>query len=136
MPAQIDYGRVFIAFAILWFVQAIMTFRQSKAISKEFSDIKKSNTGYLGTGTQRAKFNLGRGVILVLVIGFDETIKDFRILSGISVMVRFKKRPEYIGLTIDQAREKIKTQPKTVVKAFEQAVQNINNEREKHLQQN
>lgn len=126
-----DYGRLFIAFAVLWFVQVIFTFRQSKAISKEFVDIKRSNTGYLGTGIQRAKFNIGPGAMVALVVGFDGLVKDLRILTGISVMARFKKHEEFIGLTIEQAQEAIKKQNKQVRKAFDQAVQNVNNEREK-----
>ena len=113
------------------FVQALLTYRQNFAITKEFSDIKKTNTGYLGSGIQKARFNLGKGVILVLVVGFDDLIKDFRLLEGISVMARFKKQSDYFGLTINQAREKLSTQSKRVVSAFEMAVDNINKEKEK-----
>ncbi|HHX52133.1 MAG TPA: hypothetical protein GX703_01300 [Erysipelothrix sp.] len=131
MPDKTNYGSIFIIFAVLLFVQALLTYRQNIAITKEFSDIKKTNTGYLGSGIQKARFNLGKGVILVLVVGFDDLIKDFRLLEGISVMARFKKQSDYFGLTINQAREKLSTQSKRVVSAFEMAVDNINKEKEK-----
>lgn len=133
MPQTSDYGKVFIALAVLWIIQAILTFTQNKNISKEFSDIQRSNTGYLGIGFKKAKFNLGRGVILAIVVGFDGLVKDFRVLSGVSVLAKFKQFNDYIGLTIEQAKEKLKAeQHKRVIEAFEQAIEKINEEREKN----
>ena len=135
LPQTIDYGRLVIAFAILWFAQALLAIRQNKKIAREFNDIQQTNTGYLGVGVQRAKFNLGSGVILALVVGFDDLVADFRMVQGMSILNTFKKYPEYVGLTIEEARASINPKKKKIIKAFDQAVVRITAEREKQENQ-
>ena len=131
---SINYGIIFLMIAIVWFLQVVLAIFQSKSIAKEINQLKKLHTGYLGVGVHKPRFGLGHGLILLLVIGFDERIHDVRVLSGISNFARFKKEPQYIGLSIDDMRNLVSEKPK-LSKAFEQALNRIQIEKDKYNRQ-
>ena len=131
---SINYGMFFLIIAFVWILQVVFAIFQNRSIIKEINQLKKSHNGYLGVGIHKPRFNIGSGLILLLVIGFDERILDVRVLSGISNFARFKKETQFFGLTIDQMRDLIKENSK-LSKAFEQALERIQSEKEKYERQ-
>ncbi len=126
-----DYLGIIILFVSLWIVQFVLTFFQSKAMTKDFVDMKVRNAGNnLGVGLTRAKFNMGRGVIVIVVTDLEGIVVDFRAISGYTVAARFKPIKKFIGLTPKEIEGQITD--KRLLATFRQAINKINEEREKN----
>lgn len=126
-----DYLGIIILFVSLWIVQFVLTFFQSKAMTKDFVDMKVRNAGNnLGVGLTRAKFNMGRGVIVIVVTDLEGIVVDFRAISGYTVAARFKPIKKFIGLTPKEIEGQITD--KRLLATFRQAIDKINEEREKN----
>ena len=92
-----------ILLGLVWALQAVGTWVQMRhyrevmgRISGQWSD------GFLGAGTARAK--LGRGVILLVVVGPDGTVRRVAAMQGRSVFARFTVLPEFEGLGLEALR--------------------------------
>ncbi len=126
-----DYLGLVILVVGLWILQFIFTFFQSQAMTKRFVDVKTNNVGnHLGIGLTRAKFNAGRGVIVIVVTDINGIVRDFQALSGYSVMARFKQLKKFIGMSAKEVEAQITD--KRLLKTFQQAIDKINEEREKN----
>jgi len=124
----LDYLGLVILVVGLWILQFIFTFFQSQAMTKRFVDVKNNNVGnHLGIGLTRAKFNAGRGVIVIVVTDINGIVRDFQALSGYSVMARFKQLKKFIGLSAKDVEAQITD--KRLLKTFQQAIEKINEER-------
>ena len=82
---------------VVWLLQAAGTWVQMRhyrdvmgAISRQWSD------GYLGAGNSRSA--LGKGVIVVLVVGPDGIIRRLMLMEGRSVFARFAPLQRFEGL--------------------------------------
>jgi glucitol operon activator protein len=127
----LDYLGLVILVVGLWILQFIFTFFQSQAMTKRFVDVKNNNVGnHLGIGLTRAKFNAGRGVIVIVVTDINGIVQDFQALSGYSVMARFKQLKKFIGMSAKDVEAQITD--KRLLKTFQQAIDKINEEREKN----
>jgi glucitol operon activator protein len=127
----LDYLGLVILVVGLWILQFIFTFFQSQAMTKRFVDVKNNNVGnHLGIGLTRAKFNAGRGVIVIVVTDINGIVRDFQALSGYSVMARFKQLKKFIGVSAKDVEAQITD--KRLLKTFQQAIDKINEEREKN----
>ncbi|NTW96913.1 MAG: hypothetical protein HGB31_09895 [Erysipelotrichaceae bacterium] len=123
-----DYLGLVILVVGLWILQFIFTFFQSQAMTKRFVDVKNNNVGnHLGIGLTRAKFNAGRGVIVIVVTDINGIVRDFQALSGYSVMARFKQLKKFIGMSAKDVESQITD--KRLLKTFQQAIEKINEER-------
>ena len=126
-----DYLGLVILVVGLWILQFIFTFFQSQAMTRKFVDVKSNNVGnHLGIGLTRAKFNAGRGVIVIVVTDINGIVRDFQALSGYSVMARFKQLKKFIGLSAKDVEAQLKD--KRLLKTYQQAIDKINEEREKN----
>lgn len=126
-----DYFGFVILFGILWLVQLGFTFIQSKAMTKELVDMKRRNVGRnMGIGVTRAKFNVGRGVIVMVVTDHEGIVQEFQALSGVSVLARFKAKQDYVGKPVKEVLALIKD--KRLLSTFQQAIEKINEERSKN----
>jgi glucitol operon activator protein len=127
----LDYLGLVILVVGLWILPFIFTFFQSQAMTKRFVDVKNNNVGnHLGIGLTRAKFNAGRGVIVIVVTDINGIVQDFQALSGYSVMARFKQLKKFIGMSAKDVEAQITD--KRLLKTFQQAIDKINEEREKN----
>jgi glucitol operon activator protein len=127
----LDYFGFVILFGILWLVQLGFTFIQSKAMTKELVDMKRRNVGRnMGIGVTRAKFNVGRGVIVMVVTDHEGIVQEFQALSGVSVLARFKAKNDYTGKPVKEVMALIKD--KRLLSTFQQAIEKINEERRKN----
>ena len=127
----LDYFGFVILFGVLWLVQLGFTFIQSKAMTKELVDMKRRNVGRnMGIGVTRAKFNVGRGIIVMVVTDSEGIVQEFQALSGVSVLARFKAKNDYIGKPVKDVVALIKD--KRLLSTFQQAIEKINEERSKN----
>jgi len=127
----LEYLGFIILLVGMWILQFILTFFQSKAMTKDFVNIKVRNAGnQLGVGLTRAKFNMGRGVIVIVVTDLEGIVVDFRAISGYTVAARFKPIKKFIGLTPKEIEGQITD--KRLLATFRQAIDKINEEREKN----
>ena len=126
-----DYFGFVILFGALWLVQLGFTFIQSKAMTKALVDMKRRNVGRnMGIGVTRAKFNVGRGIIVMVVTDSEGIVQEFQALSGVSVLARFKAKNDYIGKPVKDVVALIKD--KRLLSTFQQAIEKINEERSKN----
>lgn len=126
-----DYLGFIILLVCMWILQFILTFFQSQAMTKKFVDIKVKNAGnMLGIGLTRAKFNIGRGVIAIVVTDLEGIVVDFHAISGYSVAARFKQFKQFIGMSATTVETQITD--KRLLATFRQAIEKINEEREKN----
>lgn len=126
-----DYLGIAILVIGLWILQFIFAFFQSQAMTKRFVEVKQNNVGNnLGIGLTRAKFNAGRGVIVIVVTDINGIVREFDALSGYTVTARFKQLKKYIGLSAAEVAAQITD--KRLLKSFQQAIDKINEEREKN----
>ena len=127
----LDYFGFVILFGALWLVQLGFTFIQSKAMTKALVDMKRRNVGRnMGIGVTRAKFNVGRGIIVMVVTDSEGIVQEFQALSGVSVLARFKAKNDYIGKPVKDVVALIKD--KRLLSTFQQAIEKINEERRKN----
>lgn len=126
-----DYLGFMILFVVLWIIQFIFGLMQNQAMHKKLVEIKRNNQGnMLGIGLTRAKFNLGKGVIVIVVMDRDGIIVDFYAISGYTVAARFKQLKHFIGLQVNEIETQISNQ--RLLTTFRQAIAKINEEREKN----
>ena len=126
-----DYFGFVILFGALWLVQLGFTFIQSKAMTKALVDMKRRNVGRnMGIGVTRAKFNVGRGIIVMVVTDSEGIVQEFQALSGVSVLARFKAKHDYVGKPVKEVMALIKD--KRLLSTFQQAIEKINEERRKN----
>lgn len=126
-----DYFGFVILFGVLWLVQLGFTFIQSKGMTKALVDMKRRNVGRnMGIGVTRAKFNVGRGIIVMVVTDAEGIVQEFQALSGVSVLARFKVKTDYVGKPVKEVMTLIKD--KRLLSTFQQAIEKINEERSKN----
>lgn len=126
-----DYFGFVVLFAVLWFIQFGFSIIQSKAMTNELVAMKRRNVGNnMGIGVTRAKFNVGRGTIVMVVTNHDGIVQEFQALSGVSVLARFKAKNDFVGKPVKEVMALIKD--KRLLSTFQQAIEKINEERVKN----
>lgn len=126
-----DYFGFVVLFAVLWFIQFGFSIIQSKAMTNELVAMKRRNVGNnMGIGVTRAKFNVGRGIIVMVVTNHDGIVQEFQALSGVSVLARFKAKNDFVGKPVKEVMALIKD--KRLLSTFQQAIEKINEERVKN----
>lgn len=84
---------------LMWLLQAVGTWLQMRHYREVMGSVEgRWSDGFLGVGTARA--SLGRGVILMLVLGPDDVIRDLLVMEGRSVLAKFKRLDRYSGRTL------------------------------------
>jgi len=114
-----------ILLVVMWILQAAGTWFQMRHYRSIMGSIQGRWTdGYLGVGNARSSF--GRGVILMVVVGPDDAIRELLVMEGRSVLAKFRSLKEFQGRTLESllADEAFGTVPGRV-RALEQAVQQI-----------
>lgn len=92
-----------IALVAAWALQAVGTYFQMRHYRAIMSDVAtRWSDGFVGAGN--AKSSLGRGVILLLVVGPDRVVRRLAVMQGRSVFAKFKSQPELEGRPLDSLR--------------------------------
>lgn len=120
------YSGIVLLLVFCWLCQIAFSYFQHKDYNRVLNQIRGYESGYLGVGVAKAKFNLGRGTVMLLVTNEDGIIIDYREMSGFTVFARFKQRYDYIGQDANEAVKYIKG--KSRVAAYNQAHELIDHE--------
>lgn len=122
-----EYKELVLLLAGCWFIQIFLSYLQHKNYGKEINELKKRNTGFLGVGILKAKFNLGRGIVLLVVTDEQDCIVTYKEMAGITIFARFKEHQEFIGKKPTEAMPLLANKRRKA--AFEQAIQLIQSEK-------
>ncbi|MDA9460263.1 transcriptional regulator GutM [Enterococcus mundtii] len=122
-----QYKSLVFLLAACWVIQILLSYLQHINYRKELNEIKKRHTGFLGVGIAKAKFNLGRGVILLLVTDQNGLILSCREMSGVTIFARFKEKKEFIGKKTNETFNLLSNKQRKA--AFDQALQLIQMEK-------
>ncbi len=91
-----------IAAFVLLSAQGLLTVLQVKSFQKAIAAMR--GKGLLGIGSRRGVLRSGQ----ILILSYDratDKINNCMRMLGITIFERFKPVPEYIGLTLSEARE-------------------------------
>ncbi len=92
-----------IALVAAWALQAVGTYFQMRHYRAMMGDVaSRWSDGFVGAGN--AKSTLGRGVILLLVVGPDRIVRRLAVMQGRSVFAKFRAKPELEGCPLDSLR--------------------------------
>lgn len=95
---------VLLALAIVWALQIVGTWYQMRHYQAVLRGITaRSTEGYVGVGNAKASF--GKGVILILVVGAAGEVGDALRMRGRTILARFEKAPDLVGMRVDELRE-------------------------------
>jgi glucitol operon activator protein len=95
-----------ILLAIVWVLQAIGTWAQMRHYRTVMGNISRQWTdGHLGAGNSRSI--LGKGMILILIIGPDDVVRRLMLMEGRSVFARFKILEGFEGLRLAVLRDPV-----------------------------
>lgn len=113
-------------FAGLWLLQIYLSTLQMKHYKATVQDMSRRDSGYLGVGVEKKK--LGSGTVIILVTNTEGIVEECRVMSGVTVFIKFKKCKRFIGehilklqddkwsVSLEMAVEKIKQQMGEVVR--------------------
>ncbi|CAN5905784.1 transcriptional regulator GutM [soil metagenome] len=89
---------------LLWLSQIVGTYFQMEHYRKVLGGIRQSGSeGFVGVGN--AKVRLGKGVILILVVGENGVVTEALRMRGMTVFARFKEAPDLLGKKLDELRD-------------------------------
>lgn len=89
---------------LLWLSQIVGTYFQMEHYRKVLGGIRQSGSeGFVGVGNAKAR--LGKGVILILVVGENGVVKEALRMRGMTVFARFKEAPDLVGKRLDDLRD-------------------------------
>jgi glucitol operon activator protein len=118
----------------VWLLQAVGTWLQMRHYREVMGSIgDRWDDGFMGVGNARA--SLGRGVILMLVLGPDDTVRDLLVMEGRSVFAKFKRLEQFQGRNISSLLEDESfTAQRGRKQALEQAIQQIEKAKARKLE--
>ncbi|HEX7390261.1 MAG TPA: transcriptional regulator GutM [Acidiphilium sp.] len=91
-------------FAILWILQIAGTAWQMRHYRRVLGEIAtRWRDGAIGVGNAKAR--LGKGMILILVVGTDDRLRAAMIMQGRSVFAKFRPLPALVGKPLDELRD-------------------------------
>ncbi|WP_314063757.1 transcriptional regulator GutM [uncultured Vagococcus sp.] len=123
-----EYWGIIALLVSCWLMQVLMSMKQSSHYQESLNEMKKLPAGHIGVGITKAKFNLGRGIVMIVATDLKGNIIELREMKGMTVFSRFKKRQPLVGKHISQLSTLVKKKERS---ALEQALSLINRERAK-----
>ncbi len=98
-----DWRWLLLAFGILWAVQVAGTALQMRHYRRFLSEtVERWSDGAIGSGNARARF--GRGVIAVLVVAPNGTVRQAFAMQGRTVWAKFRPLAGLDGRSIGEIR--------------------------------
>ena len=99
-----------LVFGILWLAQVVGTYFQMEHYRKVLGAIRgEGGEGYVGVGNAKAR--LGKGVLLILVVGRNGVVEKALRMRGMTVFARFREAPDLLGMTLEELRDEGKEGP-------------------------
>lgn len=124
-----EYRNFIFLLVACWMLQIGFSYLQQKNYHKVLNKSKTRKDGYLGVGIEKAKFNLGSGIIMVVITDDSGTILDCQQMAGYTVFARFRPLKKVIGQSREFALGNVRGKRKK--KAFQQALTLIDKEKQK-----
>ncbi len=124
-----QYMLLFLVLFLCSTLQVLISMKQNRQINFTLKDLQKHTNGHLGVGIGRAKFNAGRGFMLMVVTDKLGQIIDIREMKGMTSLATFHRISNLIGRNVQESYSMLRHQKERL--AFEQAIKHINVEREK-----
>lgn len=124
-----EYGGLILLLVGMWLLQFWLTYRQTRDYNRVLAEMRGHQSGHLGVGIARTRFNLGRGTVVILVTDLTGQILDLREMTGFTVFTRFKERKDLVGKPASELANM--NLNKTERQAVAQALAHINEERRK-----
>ncbi len=113
-----------VALVCAWALQAVGTFFQMRHYRGVMGDVStRWSDGFVGAGN--AKSTLGRGVILLLVVGPDRIVRRLAVMQGRSVFAKFRVCPDLEGQPLEALRASPPFQDRGRVAALSMAISQI-----------
>ena len=114
-----------ILLTVMWVLQAVGTWLQMRHYRNVMRSIEGRWTdGYLGIGNARS--SLGRGVILMVVVGPDGCVRELLTMEGRSVLAKFSPLEQFRGCNLASLREhEMFNSRRGRAQALDQAIQQI-----------
>lgn len=121
------WGYLLAGFVGLWLLQIYLSTLQMKHYKATVQEMSKRDSGYLGVGVEKKK--LGSGTVLILVTNTEGIVEECRVMSGVTVFIKFKNCKRFIGehismiqddewsVSLEMAVKKIKQQMNEAVAA-------------------
>jgi glucitol operon activator protein len=124
-----------ILLVVVWLLQALGTWFQMRHYREIMGSIQgRWDDGYLGVGNARS--SLGRGVILMLVVGPDDKVRELLVMEGRSVLAKFRPMIEFRGRSLESLRDDGAFAAKRGrTQALEQAIQQIEKAKARKLEE-
>lgn len=95
-------------FAILWVLQIAGTAWQMRHYRRVLGEIAaRWRDGAIGVGNAKAR--LGKGMILILVVGPDDRLRAAMMMQGRSIFAKFRPLPALAGKPLDELRDELRT---------------------------
>lgn len=120
-----------LALGAVWALQSLGVWFQMRHYSDVMKEItSRFNDGYVGAGNVRGR--LGKGVIVLIVVSPDLIVQRFLVMTGRSVMAKFKRRSELEGISLQALRTDpvlIGVEDKGLATAAERAIEQIDRAR-------
>jgi glucitol operon activator protein len=119
-------GYLILALALMWALQIVGTYFQMRHYREVLGGITREETGgYVGVGNAKAR--LGKGVILILVVGENDVVKRALSMRGMTIFARFKEAPKFVRMHLDELRNEEREGPydKSTMLAARRAVEQI-----------
>lgn len=124
-----EYQNLIFLLVACWMLQIGFSFLQQKNYHRIINKSKAHGVGYLGVGIEKTKFNLGSGIIMIVITDDNGTILDCQQMSGYTVFARFRPLKKTIGQSAEVALADLKGKKRR--KAFQQALTLIDKEKQK-----
>lgn len=94
-----------VIFAVLWTLQIAGTAWQMRHYRRVLARISSQwREGTAGVGNARGR--IGRGIILIIVVGRDGLVREALAMRGRTVFATFKPFPELVGQALDDLRNR------------------------------
>lgn len=89
---------------LLWLSQIAGTYFQMEHYRKVLGGIRQAGgEGFVGVGNAKAR--LGKGVILILVVGENGLVNQALRMRGMTVFARFKEASDLLGKRLEDLRD-------------------------------
>ena len=91
---------------LVWGLQSIGVWIQMRHYGTVMKDIReRERDGFLGTGYVKSR--LSRGTIAIVVAADDRIVRRVSIMTGRTSLAKFRERPEYVGLSLDELETRL-----------------------------
>lgn len=118
---DLDWSRFILFLPFVWALQFLFMYPQTRHLRKELQRVREGG-GRIGIGAKRGW--LGPGAMVILVGDDARMIHEARVMTGRTVLARFRSMDEVVGTSVDDEPLSDR-RSRAVDEAFNMALQNL-----------